>query len=214
MDVEALQGALRMLFLLDRAGSPPQRGTHAEAAGAVAVITAERKLQALHFWMRNPDYLAYEILCCIEVGRLDDGWIAAAEGLLDGDEPELHRYPMLRHRFGAYEPIDDSFSYLAAAGLAECHRSGAPGQVQRTDLYLLARGRDTANRIVSDHPELGWYSERADIVATVGRTLTGYAAKNRQYALSEYAQTQLGDRIQPVADVVRQKLQHLRESDV
>jgi hypothetical protein len=210
MDVDALQGALRMLFLLDRAGSPPQPGSHAEAAGAVAVITAERKLQALHFWMRNPDYLAYEIVCCVEAGHLDNAWIAKAEGLLDGEEPELHRYPMLRHRFGAYEPIDDSFSYLAAAGLAECHRSGSPGQVQRTDLYLLGRGRDTANQIVADHVELRWYGDRADMVATVGGTLTGYAAKNRQYELSEYAQTQLGDRIEPVADVVREKLEELR----
>lgn len=210
MDVEALQGALRMLFLLDRAGSPPRSGSRAEAAGAVAVITAERKLQALHFWMRNPDYLAYEILCCIEAGDLDDSWIGRAEGLLDGGEPELRRYPMLRHRFGAYEPIDDSFSYLAAAGLAECHRTGAPGHVQRTDLYLLARGRATAKQIIADHAELGWYADRADIVALVGGKLTGYAAKNRQYELSEYAQTQLGGRIEPVADVVREKLKELR----
>jgi len=210
VDVEALQGALRMLFLLDRAGVPPRPGTRAHQIGAVAVIEAERKLQALHFWMRNPDYLAYEILCCVESSVLDNGWIETAEELLEGDEPELHRFPMLRHRFGAYEPIDDSFSYLAAAGMAECHRSGAPGQVQRTDLYLLATGRIAAQRIIADHPELRWYGDRADLVARVGTTLSGYAAKNRQYELSEYAETQLGDRIKPVADVVRRKLSELR----
>jgi hypothetical protein len=210
MDVDALQGAMRMLFLLDRAGSSPQPGSHAESAGAVSVISSERKLQALHFWMRNPDYLAYEILCGVESHTLDYTWLEKAEALLVGDEPELRRYPMLRHRFGAYEPIDDSFSYLAAAGLAECHRSGAPGQVQRTDLYLLVRGRDTATQIVSDYDDLRWYGDRADMVAKVGAMLTGYAAKNRQYELSEYAETQLGNRIQPVADIVREKLEGLR----
>lgn len=210
MDVDALQGALRMLFILDRAGIAPAPGSLAEKIGAVAVIEAERKFQALHFWMRNPDYLAYEILSSVEASVLDRGWIDTAEELLEGDEPELHRFPMLRHRFGAYEPIDDSFSYLAAAGLAQCHRSGAPGQVQRTDLYLLDAGRDAARRIVADHPELRWYGDRADLVARVGAKLSGYAAKNRQYELSEYAETQLGDRIKPVADVVRGKLSDLR----
>ena len=148
LDIEALQGALRMLFLLDRCGHTPVAGSHAESAGAVAVITAEKKLQALHFWMRNGDYLAYEILSSVEAGEFDSTWLDTAEALLDGEEPELRHYPMLRHRFGAFEPIDDSFSYLAAAGLAECHRSGEPGQVQRTDLYLLSTGRETARRIL------------------------------------------------------------------
>jgi len=202
-----------MLFLLDRCGEPPAPGSHAAAVGAVAVITAEKKLQALHFWMRNPDYLAYEILCRVEAGELDDSWTAKAEELLDSSqEPELRLYPMLRHRFGAFEPIDDSFSYLAAAGLAECHRSGAPGQVQRTDLYLLPAGREAANRVISSEPDMRWYADRAELVAAVGRSLSGNAAKERQYELSRYAETALGDRIQPVDDIARAKLAQLRGS--
>lgn len=212
LDVDALQGALRMLFLLDRCGEPPAAGSPAATAGAVAVITAEKKLQALHFWMRNPDYLAYEVLCRVETGSFDGSWIDRAMELLDGDEPELRLYPMLRHRFGAFEPIDDSFSYLAATGLAECHRSGSPGHVQRTDLHLLQAGRDAANRILADEPDMKWYADRADLVAAVGRTLSGNAAKDRQYELSRYAETALGDRIQPVEDIVRAKCVELRGS--
>lgn len=212
MDVAALQGALRLLFLLDRVGGQPASGSHAERAGAVAIIQAERKLQALHFWMRNPDYLAYEILSCVEQGRLTADWADELEELLDAEEPELHRFPMLRHRFGAYEPIDDAFSYLVAAGLARCHRSGSPGEIQRTDFYLLPLGRASAASMVADHPELVWYSDRADLVALVGRSLSGYAAKNRQYELSEYAETELGDRIAPIADLVRDRLESWRAS--
>lgn len=206
LDVDALQGALRMLFLLDRCGESPAAGSPAATAGAVAVIRAEKKFQALHFWMRNPDYLAYEVLCRVETGDFDDSWIGRAKELLDGEEPELRLYPMLRHRFGAFEPIDDSFSYLAAAGLAECHRSGSPGQVQRTDLYLLQAGREAANQILADEPDMQWYAERADLVAALARTLSGNAAKDRQYQLSRYAETALGDRIQPIDDIVRAKL--------
>jgi len=212
LDVDALQGALRMLFLLDRCGEPPAAGSHAATVGAVAVVAAEKKLQALHFWMRNPDYLAYEALCRVEVGEFDPSWIDRAEELLGGEEPELRLYPMLRHRFGAFEPIDDSFSYLAAAGLAECHRSGSPGQVQRTDLYLLRAGRDTVVQILAHEPDMQWYADRADLVAAVGSTLSGNAAKDRQYELSNYAETALGDRIQPVGDIARAKLAGLRGS--
>lgn len=212
LDVDALQGALRMLFLLDRCGEPPAAGSRAATVGAVAVIKAEKKLQALHFWMRNPDYLAYEVLSRVEAGEFDSSLIDRAEELLDGDEPELRLYPMLRHRFGAFEPIDDSFSYLTAAGLAECHRSGSPGQVQRTDLFLLQAGRDAANQILADEADMQWYADRADLVAAVGRTLSGNAAKDRQYELSRYAETALGDRIQPVDDIARTKLAELRES--
>lgn len=211
LDVEALQGALRMLFVLDRCGEPPAAGSHAAGVGAVAVITAEKKLQALHFWMRNPDYLAYEILCRVEAGEFDEAWLDKSEELLNGEEPELRLYPMLRHRFGAFEPIDDSFSYLAAAGLAECYRSGAPGQVQRTDLYLLPAGRATAQQILLDEPDMLWYADRAELVASVGRGLSGNAAKERQYELSRYAETALGHRIQAVDDIARDKLEKLRE---
>lgn len=206
LDTEALQGAIRMLFLLDRCGQAPAAGSHADLAGAVAVISAEKKLQALHFWMRNGDYLAYEILHRVEIGEFDASWLYRAEALLDGAEPELRQYPMLRHRFGAFEPIDDSFAYLAAAGLAECHRMGSPGQLQRTDLYLLAAGREAAKRILEEEPDMQWYGDRADLVGAVGATLSGNAAKERQYELSQYAETALGDRIQPIDDIVRAKL--------
>jgi len=210
LDTDALQGAMRMLFLLDRCGQPPTAGSHADSAGAVAVITSEKKLQALHFWMRNGDYLAYEILHRVDTGEFDALWLDKAEELLEGAEPELRQYPMLRHRFGAFEPIDDSFAYLAAAGLAECHRMGTPGQVQRTDLYLLKTGRETAVCILEEEPDMKWYGDRAELVSAVGAALSGNAAKERQYELSQYAETALGDRIQPIDDIARAKLAELR----
>ena len=210
MKTEALQGALRMLFLLDKAGSLPAPGSHAQTVGAVAVIASEKRLQALHFWMRNPDYLAYEMLKCVERGELDSSWVDRAEKLLTGEEPELRRYPMLRHRFGAYEPIDDSFSFLVASGLAECHRIGNPGSVQQTTFYLLMPGRTLAQSITDDFPQLAWYPNRARVIAEISGDQSGSALKQRQYQLAEYAQTTLGDHIQPIAETVRESLEGLR----
>ena len=210
MNTEILQGALRMLFLLDKAGLPPWSSGSAQPAGAVAVISSEKKLQALHFWMRNPDYLAFEILDGVERGALDSQWMDRAVQLLEGDEPALRRYPMLRYLFGAYEPIDDSFSILVTAGLAECRRFGTPGKVKQTKFFLLELGREHARRIAAEHPELRWYPERAGVVAEISGTRTGDMLKKSQYQLSEYAETAPGDVIQPIDDVVYEKLKQLR----
>ncbi len=210
MNVSVLQGALRLLFLLDRAGAPPSQGSPASEAGAVAVVKSETKLQKLHFWMRNPDYLAVEILACIERGDADGLSIEVAEALLEGDEPELRLYPMLRQRFGAFERIDDSMAHLVSVGLALCRRNGEPGGPRRMDFWLLPAGRDTAAKIVKEYPQLGWYAERADLVALVARTDSGNKLKDRHYLVKEYADTPQGQTIPPVADAVRQRLAELR----
>jgi len=44
LSTDVLQGALRLLFLLDRAGTAPRPGSAAEAAGAVAVMESEKRL--------------------------------------------------------------------------------------------------------------------------------------------------------------------------
>ena len=210
MSDEALQGALRMLFLLDKAGTPVAPGGGDHPANAVAVIESEMKLQALHFWMRNPDYLAYEILDGVEQETLDEEWVEKADRLLGDDEPALRRYPMLRYLFGAYEPIDDSLAILAAPGLAKRVRHGTPGNVKRSAFYLLQAGRDSADKIASEHPELWWYPDRAALIAQVSRGRTGTELKRSQYRLAQYAGTGLGDKIEPIDSIVCNKLEEIR----
>ncbi|MCY3693604.1 MAG: hypothetical protein OXG77_00130 [Chloroflexi bacterium] len=199
-----------MLFLLHKAGSPIATIAGSYPDSAVSVIESEKKLQAMHFWMRNPDYLAYEILEGTGRKALGPDWLNQVESLLDDDEPALRRYPMLRYLFGAYEPIDDSFSILAAAGLAVCVRVGAPGNVRQSKFFLLELGREQAERITVEYPELRWYPDRAGLVAQICAGRTGNELKDCQYKLSEYAQTGLGDQIQPITELVQERLTHAR----
>lgn len=48
--------------------------------------------------------------------------------ILDSEEPEVRRYPMLRHHFGAYEPLDDALAVLRSAGLVARRRRGTTGR--------------------------------------------------------------------------------------
>ena len=211
MDVSVLQGALRLLFLLDRAGSAPVAGSPAAKAGVVAVIEAEKKLQALHFWMRNPDYLGLEILDLIQEGKPQGLTVMDAEALLAGDEPDLRLYPMLRNLYGAFEPLDDSMSHLVSVGLALCRRTRDSAVANpRIDYWLLPDGRATAAKIVADHPALRWYADRADLVAVVAGTDSGNRLKGRHYLVPAYADTPIGQIIPPVVDLVRARLAEMK----
>lgn len=211
LNTDVLQGALRLLFLLDRAGTTPRPESPAEAAGAVAVIEAEKKLQALHFWMRNPDYLALEILDLIQEGKPQGLSVKDAEALLEGDEPDLRLYPMLRNRYGAFEPLDDSMSHLVSVGLALCRRTRDSAVLNpRIDYWLLPEGRKTAASIVAGHPVLRWYADRADLIAVVAGTDSGTRLKDRHYLVPAYADTPIGQIIPPVVDQVRARLAEMK----
>ena len=207
VDVMILQGALRLLFLLERAGTEVNDGCPVQ--GAVRVIRSEKRLQALDFWMRNPDYLAAEILAMIQGGLLGSSEGQIVRTLLEDGEPDLRRYPMVRWHFGAYEPIDDAFSMLVTPGLAICKRSGDPTGRRRSDFYLLEKGAVAAEALVSEEPSLEWYRNRATLVARVAGNDSGNSLKQRQYAHLEYAETQIGSRFAAITDVVRQRLSEM-----
>lgn len=166
-------------------------------------------MQALDFWMRNPDWLALEIVAMIENGRLDQSEVGTAHALLNNGEPDIRRYPMVRWHFGAYEPIDDAFSLLVTAGLAVCRRSGDPTGRRRSDFYLLAKGPQTTAALVTEEPVVAWYRDRAALVARIAGNDTGGALKRRQYAHEAYGGTARGDRFAPITDAVRQRLSTL-----
>lgn len=209
VDTTILQGALRLLFLLERAGKPV--GEKCPVQGAVRTIRSEKRLQALDFWMRTPDYLAAEILSMVESRDLDRSDLAIVQRLLSDGEPDLRRYPMVRWHFGAYEPIDDAFSMLVTPGLAVSKRFGNPMGRRRSDFFLLEKGLDATMALVSNEPTLKWYQDRAGLVARIAGADSGDALKRRQYKHEGYSGTAMGSRFTPITDVVRQRLSQLSE---
>lgn len=57
------------------------------------VVRTLVRLQKLDFWVRNPDYLANELLNDFENGDQDLALLAIAGEILDSEEPELRRRP-------------------------------------------------------------------------------------------------------------------------
>ncbi|MFB2573550.1 hypothetical protein [Micrococcus sp. IITD107] len=197
------QHAVRVLVLLDTCGDPV---TDADPDEFVKVIRSELRLQALDFWLRNPDYLADQVISKVEAGELDAArYLPLAQHLLDGPEPNLHWYPMPKWLRGAYEALDDAFSMLQSYGLAEVRRKGNPPRRYRNEFYLKPAGVAAAVELAAD-PVLSWYGRQAELVHLVAGSDKGGRLKERQYEQAEYAQTQLGLRIASIAPVVRERL--------
>lgn len=200
------QHALRLLVLLDRTGEDTVDG---DPPAVVKAVRSELRLQAMDFWMRNPDYLADEVISQVESGRLTGAYLQVARDLLEGSEPDLHYYPMPRWFYGAYEAIDDAMALLETYGLATFRRSGEPGtKSHRNQLFLTAAGAGAVAELADD-PVLGWYARQAELVALVAGDTVGSKLKERQYEQATYAGTELGLDIAPIAEHVLTRLEGL-----
>lgn len=200
------QHAIRLLVLLDRTGEPVADG---DPPAAVKAVRSELRLQAMDFWMRNPDYLADELISAVESAVLADGFLDIARSLLDDPEPDLHYYPMPRWFYGAYEAIDDAMALLETYGLATFRRSGEPGsKSHRNQMFLTAAGEQAVGELTAD-PVVGWYVRQAELVALVAGDTVGSKLKERQYEQATYAGTELGLDIAPITEHVRKRLDGL-----
>jgi len=188
-----LQGAVRLLFLLDRAGDRLERE---EVPEAVRVIRLELRVQAMDLWMRNPDYLAYELLEEIRSYRrsLSDSDVDLAVSLLGEEEQNLWCCRMVKLLFGAYEAIDNRLSILLARSLADRRGKELPTGIIRSDFYLLAKGEEAARKLLEEEPVMSWYADRAVLVGEIAGTSSGNELKKRQYERKEYAETRQGKR--------------------
>ena len=89
-----MQDAVRLLMLINEAAESMSAD---DVAGdprletAVGVVRTQVRLQKLDFWVRNPDYLANELLNDYESGDQDPALLQIAGEILDSEEPELRR---------------------------------------------------------------------------------------------------------------------------
>lgn len=196
-----VQHAIRLLSLMRQAGGPA--GAPGDPQNAVLAVRSELRLQALDFWLRNPDYLADELLTEVEARRLDESYVDVASMLLADPEPSLRHYPMPRWLYGAYEPLDDAFAHLEAYGLAVMRRM--PGG-HRNQFFLLPAGIAAGDDLEAADSALSWYPRQVKLVLLVARDHSGAQLKARQYEQASYAETELGTHIGPVDDRVRSRL--------
>lgn len=208
-----MQDAVRLLMLINEAAEPTAEDeivSDPALETAVGVVRSQVRLQKLDFWVRNPDYLANELLNDYVNGDQDPELLQMAGAILDSEEPELRRYPMLRYLFGAYEDLEDALAVLRQADLVVRRKKGRPGHVVQTNYYLLQAGRDMVARIRAEYKELAWYSFRSALVVHLASGQGATELKDRQYIQEEYLQTPYGVRIPSITERARKRLADIR----
>ncbi|MBZ6135452.1 hypothetical protein [Streptomyces olivaceus] len=203
------QDAVRLLLLIN-ASAQPVPPHLVGPAGAVGVVRTQVRLQKLDFWLRYPDYLAYELMNEYEAAPEETNLLDLAEDILSTDEPDLRRFPMLRHRFGAFEELNEGLAPLVEKGLVSKDQVLGESRVSEHIYYLLARGREVANDLAAQAPALQWYVARTRLLVAMVDGLGGTQLKNRQYLLKDYADTTIGQHIAPITDQARARLVQLR----
>lgn len=194
----------RIVFLLRCCGTSPTAGA---PGGAITEMRSGQRLQAVDFWMRNPDYLADALLDDDAAGHRADG-VALAQQILCDREPQLRRLPMTKWRFGAWEELSDVLAPLLLGGLV-VHRPMVRSDrtVAEHDYWLMPEGRDFTNALLAAEPEaFDWYRARAELIATLAKDIGGSALKARQYKRIEYASTAGMALIPPITDAVQTRL--------
>ena len=200
--------AIRILFILNAGGVPL---TDPDDATVAKIFKGEARLHAFDFWMRDPDYLASELLDAYETTS-DIRYRQAAEAIFESDEPDLRRVPMIRYLFGAYERLDDALSLLRSRDLVRITGIKGKLKVHETDFILTVRGVDVCSTAVAQEPVLEWYARRSTLVAEVAGARGGGALKEKQYEQATYAQTQLGGIIPPIGPEVQRRLLQLKQA--
>lgn len=200
------QHAVRLLTLLKVCGDAVGGS---DPAGMVQVIRSEKRLQALDFWLRNPDYLADELVNCVEIGTLPWSYVEVAERMLRDPEPSLHHLPMHKWFYGAYEAVDDALGLLQAYGLAFVNRRGTPGNRLQNQFFLTELGASKADELESTK-HLDWYPAQASLVRLVAGDDTGTKLKERQYQQEAYAEATWGSTIATIGERVEARILSLR----
>ncbi|MGW6360909.1 hypothetical protein ACWFR5_38515 [Streptomyces sp. NPDC055092] len=200
-----------MLLLINAASEEPRPELDGDVSpGIVGVVRAQVRLQKLDFWVRYPDYLAYELMTEYEKAPDEPGLLDLADEILSSQEPDLRRFPMLRHRFGAFEELDDALAVLVERGLLRKTQLLRERKIVEHRYYLLQAGRALAEGIVAEAPALSWYVHRTKRVVALVDGLGGSQLKRRQYLLRDYADTPIGSYITPITDQARARLRSLR----
>jgi hypothetical protein len=205
-DRSPFRDAIRLLHILVIAA---ERLAQPHESGALGILRGEVKLHAYDFWIRNPDYLAEELLNLYADTGLQRH-LEQAETILAADEPDIRRFPMVRWLFGAYERLDDSLALLKSRDLVRVHGTKCGVKVDEWDFLVMPRAYDLAASIEAEFPVLSWYRARAELVHEVAGGRSGSALKHRQYEQRDYAETELGGVIPPITQRVVARIIGLR----
>ncbi|WP_460077129.1 hypothetical protein [Roseibium sp. ROS1] len=199
--------ALRLLFILVAGAEEIEK----PLGDTVKIFRAEKRLMAMDFLVRYPDYLADALLDVVEA-EADEELLEKVEGIFDVDEPSVRLVRMVRWMRGAYENIEDALALLSYYGLVQpMQLKGEDGRVRRFEYLISGKAITFLDKCVTDYPDLAWYRDRMALVMRVASGKSGSELKDWQYEHPTYGQTLHGDLIPSIREEVEKRLHKVSE---
>lgn len=202
-DFDFYRSRLRILFILHFFSKPY---SNSDKPDRVAIFETEVRIQKIDFLIRNPDYLAYEILSLLKEGKLQksDEVKVIIEDIFKKNEPVIRKQEMERFFFGAFEDLDDIIAFLKAFGFIEFEsEKNIAGNVVGKKYFLTRFGKEKINKGISTIDSLEWYEKRCRLILRFFGNMTGSELKIRQYQIKEYKDTPLNQYIEGIEDKTR-----------
>lgn len=200
--------ALRLLFILAKGSKKvdsdcnSQLGTH--------IFQGEKRLMAIDFWMRYPDYLADQLLDLYEENQ-DIDLLFSIKEIFNNDEPDIRTITMLRWWRGAYQNIETALAILDSYNLVKSKIKQTSEKHRRYDFFLSQNSFDFLNQAVIDQPSLKWYEKRSSLVMLIAKNHSGTQLKEWQYNYEEYKDTSYGIMIPSIKDRVLKRLENIEK---
>ena len=139
-DFDFYQSRIRILLILYFFSVPYQSKKYVNRK---TLFETEVRIQKIDFLIRNPDYLAYEMLSLVKEGGIDDKKEVKhiVDNIFLDKEPLIRKNEMERFFFGAYEDLDDVIAFLKAFDFIE-YESGknVAGQIFGKKYYVTSNG--------------------------------------------------------------------------
>ncbi|MCI5222889.1 MAG: hypothetical protein D3924_09505 [Candidatus Electrothrix sp. AR4] len=196
--------AIRLLFILTGLSNQLDEPSSENPSH---IFTGEKRLMALDFYMRYPDYLAHQLLEQYEINN-DSTVLMAANEIMVGDEPDIRTILMVRWKHGAYQPIETALSILEAPRLIRTVQDTSK-QGQPWTYLIFPKAFIVVQDAVEQQPSLAWYSKQVSALKHIPYQKSGTSLKDGQYSVPEYKKTKIGQIIPPIKEQVLKRLEKL-----
>lgn len=199
--------AIRLLYIFTGLAEPVSGAV--KAGDPTHVFSGEKRLMALDFYMRYPDYLANQLLSQYENSG-DAQLLVLAEDILDGEEPDVRTVLMVRWKRGAYQKIETALSILEAPGLIKTVKDTSKKGHPWTYL-IFPKAYELAKDASIQQPSLKWYQKQIMALKKIPYQKSGTELKQDQYSISEYENASLGKVIPTIKNKVMSRLEMLKD---
>ncbi|MNW54763.1 hypothetical protein D3C74_323800 [compost metagenome] len=200
--IRVYKDRIRIFFIIYFFGEDYQESSRPNCC---KVLHSEVRIQKIDFLLRNPDYLAYELLELIRTGRVNKTEIRdVIKKIFVDNEPEVRRLEMEKFFFGAYEDIDQVIAFLMSCGFIEYSSERDKSlRVIKKSYYVTNEAHEKMIENLKSLEMLNWYVNRCGVIKKYFGDYSGSNLKALQYQIDEYRNTSYKEYISDIQELVK-----------